>query len=62
MTPSPIITPTMHACTSKNVNDVESAIRYDGIAIHPNSNLDSITDANITAINEDFKSPFSTTL
>ena len=43
-TPSPIITLTMH------VYDVESTIR---IMIHHNSNFDSITGPNITAINEE---------
>ena len=43
-TPSPIITLTTY------VYDVESTIR---IMIHHNSNFDSITDANITAINEE---------
>ena len=42
-----------HACISKNVNDVESAIRQDERMIHPTSNFDKITDDNITAINEE---------
>ena len=41
------------ASINKNVNDVESTIRHDGIMIHPNSNFDYITDGNITAINEE---------
>ena len=41
------------ACINKNVNDVESTIRHDEITIHPNSNFDKITDANIPAIIEE---------
>ena len=41
------------ASITKNVNDVESTIRYDEITIHPNINFDNTTDANITAINEE---------
>ena len=41
------------ACISKNVNDVESTVRHDEITIHPNSNFDKITDANIHAIIEE---------
>ena len=39
----------------KNVNYVKRTIRHNQIMIHPNSNFDNITDANITAINEDSK-------
>ena len=42
-----------NACITKNVNVVERTIRHDGITIHPNSNFDNITDANITVINEE---------
>ena len=66
-TPSPIKN-WNDACIGKNVNYVKSTIRQDEITIHPNSHFDNITDANITAINEETKlialakSPFSTTL
>ena len=43
---------TNYAYISKNVNDVESAIRHNEITIHPNSNFDNVTDANFTATNE----------
>ena len=41
------------AYITKNVNDVESTIKHDEIMNHPNSNFDSITDADTTAINEE---------
>ena len=44
-----------NACITKNVNIEESTIRHDKITIHPNSNFDNITDANIIAINEENK-------
>ena len=44
-----------NACITKNVNIEESTIRYDKITIHPNSNFNNITGANIIAINEDNK-------
>ena len=40
-------------CISKNANDAESTITYKEIMIHPNSNFDNITNASITAINEE---------
>ena len=52
----------------KNVNYVKRTIWHNQIMIHPNSNFDNITDANITAINEEnelialAKLPFSATL
>ena len=42
-----------NACITKNVNVLESTTRHDEITIHPNSNCDNITNANITAINEE---------
>ena len=51
-TPSPIKNQN-DVCIGKNVNYVKSTIRQDEITIHPNSNFDNITDANITAINEE---------
>ena len=41
------------AYITKNVNDVESTIKHDEIMNHPNSNFDSITDADTTAIDEE---------
>ena len=43
----------LNAYISKNVKGVESAIRHDEITIHPSKNFGNITDANITAINEE---------
>ena len=43
------------AYISKNVNDVENAITQGEIKVHPNSNFDNITDANIPAINKEKK-------
>ena len=41
------------ACISKNVNDVESAIRHNEIMNHPSSNFCNITGGKIIPINEE---------
>ena len=40
-------------CISKNVNDVENAIRHNEIMIHPNSNFCNITGGKIIPINKE---------